>query len=152
MYPYSNYNQQQDSRYFSNPQFPEPKSSNSWFGWLLIAIGTGLAGFLLGQRNTQTTEEKPFDYQSNNSSETVTSTIKNDTEVIEVEAEEVVKPNTGSKRLEDLTEEIVNKYVDEFNENDFNLAEKLWYKQQLTLNPELIKKFPKLAQFLGFTD
>ena len=72
--------------------------------------------------------------------------------MIEVEAEEVVKPDTGSKRLEDLTEEIVNKYVDEFNENDFNLAEKLWYKQQLTLNPELIKKFPKLAQFLGFTD
>ena len=148
----SYYQQHYDPRYFApNPQFPEPKKSSSWVGWLLMVIAALIGGFLFGQNTKIEVRDEPKDDFAPTNDKIPTT---ND-EVLPV-AKVVVEPKTTPEppkedaptRFADLSEAVVLGITNDFDNH--NEAEKLHFKREFDENPELITKYPVLAQLLGF--
>ena len=147
----SYYQQHYDPRYFApNPQFPEPKKSSSWVGWLLMVIAALIGGFLFGQNTKiEVCDEPKDDFVPTNDKISTT----ND-EVVPV-ATVVVEPKTpeppkedAPRRFIDLDNDIIERFTLDFA--NIGEADRLFTKREFTENPELITKYPVLAQLLGF--
>lgn len=148
----SYYQQQHDPRYFAfQPQFPEPKKSSSWVGWLLMVIAALIGGFFFGQ-NVKIEEKVLANEPEPSTNHTPEPT--NDKEhtfavVVDEPKVEPEPPKTDSPRkFIDLDDEIITRFTADFE--NIGEADKLFTKREFKANPELITKYPDLAKLLGF--
>jgi hypothetical protein len=149
----SYYNQHFDPRYFApNPQYPEPKKSSSWVGWLLIALSALIGGFFLGQNTKIENPHEPDRFNPPNDNFNPPNDDKLTSAAVVIEPEIVPKPEppvvVEPVKFTDLSEEIVEKMTADFD--NMSDADRLFAKISFRDNSELIEKYPDLAQLLGF--
>lgn len=145
----SYYQQQHDPRNFAyHPQFPEPKKSSSWVGWLLMVIAALIAGFFAGQTvKIEVVHPTNDNHTDLNDSHFTSATIVEEKEEDPKEDEPETKINEPVK-FTDLDDEIIHRYTEDFD--NLNQAERLFCKREFDTNPELITRYPMLAKLLGF--
>lgn len=141
------YNQYHDPRNFANPQFPEPKKSSSWVGWLMISLATLVMGFLLGQNVKIEEKSNDVPKPTNDTPEPTNDKEHTFAVVVDEPKVEPEPPKITTKFIE-LDDEIIARYTADF-ENVVE-ADRLWTKREFQENPELITKYPELAKLLGF--
>jgi hypothetical protein len=137
------YYQQHDPRFFAHPQFPEPKKSSSWVGWVMMLIGALIGGFFLGQNVKIEERTKPHE------------DFPTEPEPIQTKIEApVLKESLKMVSPEKLKPDEVNHELGEIGTSkdfeDLNLAERLFAEKAFTDDPTMIEKHPELAKFLGF--
>ena len=146
------YNHYHDPRNFANhPQFPEPKKSSSWVGWLLMIFGALIGGFFLGQ-NVKIEEKVLPNNPEPSTNDTPEPTNDKEHTFAVVVDEPKVEPEPPKPiiqtRFIDLDDDIIARFTADFA--NIGEADKLFTKREFQENSELITKYPELAKLLGF--